>query len=57
MRLRRSATQVLAAVNTAISKFGANHVTIVGHSLGELRDLSDAPQMLNAIDAQVPLSL
>lgn len=30
----RSASDVLSAVQTAITKFKATHVTIVGHSLG-----------------------
>ncbi|KAF9443747.1 lipase class 3 family protein [Macrolepiota fuliginosa MF-IS2] len=30
----KTATQILSAVQTAISQHGANHVTIVGHSLG-----------------------
>jgi len=38
----RSATAVLAAVQSAISKFKATHVTIVGHSLGGAIALLDA---------------
>lgn len=31
----RTASSVLAAVKSAIAKYSATHVTIVGHSLGE----------------------
>lgn len=31
----RSAAGVLAAVNTAISRFGTKKVTVTGHSLGQ----------------------
>ncbi|KAF8238162.1 lipase class 3 family protein [Tricholoma matsutake] len=39
---KKTATQVLAAVNQALSAHGANHVTIVGHSLGAAIGLLDA---------------
>lgn len=39
---RRTATLVLSAVQTAISRFGATHVTLVGHSLGAALSLIDA---------------
>lgn len=39
---RRTAPNVLAAVNTAISKFGAKQVTLVGHSLGAAISLLDS---------------
>ncbi|TFK88234.1 lipase [Polyporus arcularius HHB13444] len=38
----RSATDVLAAVNTAITKFGTKKVTVTGHSLGAAIGLLDA---------------
>ncbi|KAL4249966.1 AB hydrolase superfamily protein [Abortiporus biennis] len=38
----RSAPDVLAAVQKTISQFGANHVTIVGHSLGAAIALLDS---------------
>lgn len=38
----KTATTILAAVNTAISKFGAKQVTTVGHSLGAAISLLDA---------------
>lgn len=38
----RTATLVLSAVQTAISRFGATHVTMVGHSLGAALSLIDA---------------
>ncbi|KAL7277102.1 hypothetical protein ACG7TL_008947 [Trametes sanguinea] len=39
---KRSASGVLSAVNTAISKFGASKVTLTGHSLGAAIALLDA---------------
>lgn len=38
----RTATLILSAVQTAISRFGATHVTTVGHSLGAALSLLDA---------------
>jgi len=38
----KTATDVLAAVQTAISKFGATQVTLVGHSLGAALSLLDS---------------
>ncbi|KAJ7067106.1 alpha/beta-hydrolase [Mycena amicta] len=38
----KTATQILSAVNTALSRFGAKKVTIVGHSLGGALALIDA---------------
>ncbi len=40
LTLCRSASVVLAAVNTTLAKYSASHVTVVGHSLGTyIRDL------------------
>ena len=38
----RTAPQILSAVQTTISKFGAKKVTIVGHSLGAAISLLDS---------------
>ncbi|KAJ7497940.1 lipase [Mycena galericulata] len=38
----KTATDILAAVQTTISKFGANKVTLVGHSLGAAISLIDS---------------
>ncbi|KAJ7623664.1 lipase [Roridomyces roridus] len=38
----KTAADVLAAVKTAISKFGSNQVTIVGHSMGAALSLLDS---------------
>lgn len=51
----RTATQVLAAVNQALSAHGANHVTIVGHSLGRLKKLSSLPNLMYFLGAAIGL--
>lgn len=42
MSANSTATQVLAAVQSALAKFGATQVTLVGHSLGAAIALLDA---------------
>ena len=53
---KRSATAVLAAVKSAMSKYATTKVTVVGHSLGKSWSDSFLPPVLTTVYLQEVLS-